>query len=330
MDPHADSPPLTRRDLLKTAGITAAATVLIGPAGALARRSKPPAGVKRALRLAHLTDMHVQPERRGAEGLAACLRHVQSQADAPELVLTGGDTVMDSFAQDEARTRLQWELWKKVLRSECRLPVESCLGNHDVWGWNKKNSRTTGDEALYGKRWAMDIFGVDSPYRSFDRAGWHFVVLDSTFPHGEGSYEGRLDEKQFAWLERDLKATPAQTPVLVLSHIPILSAAVFLIGENEKSGDWIVPRSYVHIDARRIKDLFYQHPNVKLCLSGHLHAVDRVDYLGVSYLCNGAVSGAWWRGKHYEHDAGYALIDLYDDGSFGGEYVTYGWKPAKE
>ncbi len=68
---------------------------------------------------------------------------------------------------------------------------------------------------------------------------------------------------------------------------------------------------------------FNQHKNVKLAVSGHIHLTDRVDYNGVSYCCNGAVSGRWWFGKYQHTEAGYAIIDLYDDGSFTNTYVSY-------
>ena len=325
---------LTRRELLKVGGFAAAALAgsaawLGRPAAAAALHDPAENARKRVLRFAHLTDIHLQPERRAPEGLTACLRHVQSQPDKPELILTGGDTIMDSMASDEARVKLQWELWQKVIKQECSLPIESCLGNHDVWGLNKEKSKTTGSEPLFGTRWAMQVFGIDSPYRSFDRAGWHFIALDGVFPEGNG-YQGRLDEEQFAWLAEDLKAVPPATPVLIWSHIPVLSAAAYFGGKNEETNDWVVSRSVMHIDARRFKDLFLKHPNVKLFLSGHLHLVDRVDYLGVSYVCGGAVSGAWWKGAHYECEPGYTLVNLYDDGTFEHEYVTYGWKAAEK
>ena len=82
----------------------------------------------------------------------------------------------------------------------------------------------------------------------------------------------------------------------------------------------------MHIDARAIKDLFTAHPNVKLCISGHIHLVDRVEYVGVTYLCNGAVCAGWWKGRNQECAEGYGLIDLFDDGSFENRYVEFGWK----
>jgi len=78
---------------------------------------------------------------------------------------------------------------------------------------------------------------------------------------------------------------------------------------------------------RRATYLFLKHSNVKVCVSGHIHLVDRVDYNGVSYLCNGAISGNWWKGNFQETPPGYSLIDLFDDGTWRREYVKYGWTP---
>jgi len=284
---------------------------------------------KRALRLAHLTDIHVQPELGAPQGMAACLHHAQQLADKPELILTGGDSVMESFGATKERTRTQWDVWRKVLKDDCSLPVESCIGNHDVWGWDQAHSGAADSDPLYGKKWAVDELRIADRYRSFDSAGWHFVVLDSTHPGATpGTYTARLDGEQFDWLARDLAAVPQGVPVLVLSHIPILSAASFLDGDNAQSGNWIVPGAWMHVDVRKLIDLFHKTGKVKLCLSGHLHLVDRVDYDGVTYLCNGAVCGGWWKGNNQECDEGYGVVDLFDDGSFAAQYVGFGWQPV--
>jgi 3',5'-cyclic-AMP phosphodiesterase len=211
--------------------------------------------------------------------------------------------------------------------------MESVLGNHDIFGWNKKKSGAKGDDAKYGKAWALETLGLSKPYHSFDKNGWHFVALDSVQPTGaDGSeegkdiYLGKIDDEQFEWLVADLQNVGGKLPVCVLSHIPIFSAAAFLSRE-EKNADWNVPAALMLTDGRKLQNLFVKHPNVKLCVSGHLHLVDYVEYSGVSYLCNGAVCGGWWKGKHRGFDAGYALLDLYDDGSFEREFVNYGWKP---
>jgi len=278
---------------------------------------------KPALRIAHLTDTHIQPELKAGEGVVACLRHVRAQAEKPDLVLLGGDLVMDSFESDDARTRTQWDLFTRVFKDECAIPVEACLGNHDIWGINKTKSKTTGSEPGWGKKRAMDLLGLSKPYRSFDRAGWHFVVLDSVMPKGE-SYIGQLDSQQWEWLEGDLKAT--RLPTLVLSHIPIVTATQLMNTKPDAAGKRTLNDSLMMTETPRFAALFLQHPHVKVCLSGHIHEVDRVEFQGVTYLCNGAVSANWWKGRHKQCDEGYAILDLFDDGNFENRYVKYGLK----
>jgi len=229
------------------------------------------------------------------------------------------------MAVEEDQVRSLWELSQKVWKAECSVPVEHAIGNHDIWGIHKSKSKTTGSEPLYGKKWVMSLNGWERPYRSFDRGGWHFIALDTVSPL-EDAYKGFIDDEQFAWIEQDLAKVGGKTPVLLFGHIPLLSAAAFFRRTHEESGNWVVPGDRMVINARKMKDLFYKHPNVKVSLSGHLHMVDRVDYLGVSYLCNGAVSGAWWRGKSQEFEPGYGIVDLYADGTIENKYVTYGWK----
>jgi Icc protein len=329
---------LSRRDLLRTGAAAAAGAVMAaGWSGGIARAETAASGLlatatrKRSLRIAHLTDVHVQPERAAGEGLAACLHHVQGQKDKPDVIFNGGDTIMDSLATSVDRTKLQWKIWHDTLRNECSIPVESCIGNHDVWGWDKKRSKATGNEPNYGKKWAVEALRLPERYRSFDRGGWHFVALDSVHTSdAERVYEGRLDEEQFAWLSDDLQKVDPKTPICVLSHIPIMCVCVLFYGKEKPAElDYRISGADIHTDAARLKDLFAKHRNVKLCLSGHIHLTDRADYNGVTYLCNGAVSGAWWKGVNKDCDAGYGLIDLFDDGSFEHEYVNYGWKPRE-
>ncbi len=321
-----------RRRFLAAAGATLAGVGLATPRTVRADevRSAPNRKARRVLRVAHLTDIHLQPERWADKGLVACLHHIQDVKDRPALIITGGDTVMDSFSQGNERTTTQWELFHRIVKAECSLPVRPCIGNHDVWGWNKKDSKMTGDEPLWGKKRAVHELGLPHRFYSFDQAGWHFVILDSTHTDGGDGYIAKMDEEQYKWLCSDLATTSAQTPTLLVSHEPILSAASFFDGDHEENGNWRVPATLMHVDARRLKDLFKKHPNVKLCLSGHLHLVDRTDYCGVTYLCNGAVCGAWWQGDHQECDEGYGLVDLYDDGSFAHQYVAFNWKPMPE
>ena len=330
---------ITRRNSL-AAG---AAGIGLAIAGATPRSAMAAPPRTRRLRIAHLTDIHLQPELQAARGFTACLAHAQSRPagdaqevlgrDAADMIITGGDTIMDAFEADMARTKLQWELWRKVKADHCGMEVHSVVGNHDVWGWAKSKAGTTGTEPLYGKRWVCDEFGRDLPYTSFDRAGWHIVLLDSIFPHpelGGASYIGRIDDAQWDWLERDLAAVGSETPIVIFSHIPILSATpiVWAGPATPQTASIQLPGELVHVDGDRFQKLFATRRNVKACASGHMHLIEQLDYDGVRYLCNGAVSAGWWKGKNRNTDFGYGVIDLFDDGTVARHYVPYGWTAA--
>lgn len=304
----------SRRSFLRHAAAAAAAAPL--------SLAAPHPGSDR--RRAHLTDVHVEPEGVAPHGMTRALHAAQRLEDPPELLLNGGDCIMDALGTPKDRVRAQWATWRRTLQAENDLPVLSCIGNHDVWGWSMKEGKPAGDP-LYGKAWAVDALEIGHRFYSVDRAGWHFVVLDSSYPAPGGGYTARLDEEQFEWLREDLARTPPAMPVCVLSHIPIIGFCPFFDGDNEQEGHWRVPGAWMHLDARRIKDLFTEHPNVRLALSGRIHLQDRVDYLGVTYLCNGAVSGAWWKGSYQEFPPAFAVVDLYDDGSFDHQLVPYAW-----
>lgn len=344
---------MTRREMMvRSAVVTAAAGV--GGLFGLGGRSRASAvtinntvEAPRVLRVAHITDTHIQPELSAADGIAAAFAHIQSQPEKPDLILHTGDIIMDGFAAKRDRTQLQWNLWKSVTKANLSLPIHYALGNHDIWGWNKARSEATGNEPDYGKKWACDLLGLSKPYHSFDQGGWHFISLDSVRPFDDRAYNAYLDEEQFDWLSKDLEKTGTQTPVCVFNHIPLLSVTAYINSTIDPAstqpsstpsssryrpdrGDAVVPATVQHADFRKIKNLFAKYPNVRIALSGHTHLIDRVDYNNVSYLCGGAVSANWWRGIHQnECDFGYSLLDLHADGSFTRKYVTYGWTAKK-
>jgi 3',5'-cyclic-AMP phosphodiesterase len=301
-------------------------------------------GGRRSVRIAHLTDIHLQPERDAAQGFAKALQHVQNQSPRPSTIITGGDLIMDGFDADEARTKLQWELFQKTLDQHCELPIRHCLGNHDIWGWNKEKSKTKGTEPKWGKQWFREIMNLERTYYAFTLANWRIIVLDTVQPRGEAGYEGGLDDDQFAWLKGELGKLASDTHALLVSHIPIINISTLLAdGDTSKNG-WDVSPGLMCLDARRIVSLLAACPNVKAAISGHIHTTEDVMFQGVRYLNNGAVSGAWWKSqendkanrrerglnvmndKPLRSDPGYALLDLSEDGEVACRYVGYGWE----
>lgn len=273
-----------------------------------------------------MTDPHIYPGNNAPEQIAQAIRHMHSPNMKVDEILCGGDCIMDALKVSKEDTRTQWKLWQDVIEAEVNLPFHTCIGNHDVWGWAMKEGQK--DKGEYGKKWAMDELGLKERYYHFTRNNWDFLVLDSVYTSFQTSrgYTAKLDDEQFAWLEGKLQDIPKNRHICVLSHIPILCLSSFFDGPNEKSGNWVVPHEWMHIDARRIKTLFHQHNNIKACLSGHIHLQDKVEYLDIQYFCNGAVSGNWWNPKepaYQEFMPAYAVMDFYCDGRVDCDLVPY-------
>lgn len=300
---------MQRRSVLKTLG-----AALLTPSITLA---SPNPVRKRVLRVAHLTDVHLKNELGAPAKFAKCLHHVQQQTPKVDMILNGGDIVFDMNKENLDTINAQWKLYKDILKSDCSLPVTYCLGNHDIW-W----AEDTKGQAVYGKQYALDQLQLSNPYYSMMKNGWKLIMLDSVNLDIDGTwYIGKLGDAQFSWLEQELKNTDSKTPVLIMSHIPILTATNLI--EDNVVNRWQMYGGDMHTDVSKIIKLFYRHPNVKLCLSGHIHLRERLEYNNVTYICDGAVSGAWWNGNRRETAPGYGLIDLFDDGTFEERYVNY-------
>jgi len=319
--------PTSRRDFLVRS--TAALGLAALPAHAIATPEGSSGKKSRTLRIAHLTDMHVDYKLKDqvfdpAVGFANAIRHMQAQPDRPDFILFGGDLISDGLQTSKEKTLRQWALWKQVVEAEVTLPWHACIGNHDVWGWGLPQLEVARDP-LFGKAMMMQELDLRDRYYSFDQVDWHIIVLDSlhrnhVIPSG---YMARLDDEQMAWLAADLAATPATRPVIIFSHIPILGVSFFMNNGVVDKGAFVLDPGAMHTDVKALKNLFKQHPNVKGCISGHIHRVDEVHFLGVRYCCNGAVCARWWFGPYDEFPPAYSLIDLYDDGTFTNTIVPY-------
>lgn len=299
---------MDRSTFIKTSLLSAAVPLLGFGRPTENRKSTP-------LRFAHLTDIHVKEGIIPESGMAKALQAVNSLKDKPLFIINGGDSIMDSLEANKEVTQLQWTIFKRILKDNNKLPIHHCIGNHDIWGWFSKIPGLETDP-LYGKNWVVETLQMPERYYSFQKDKWHFVVLDSTQLNPLGGYIAKIDDEQFVWLKETLTAIPKDNHICIVSHIPILSICAGLFFEkNEPNGDRLLKRNLMHTDFMQLKELFIQHPNIRLGISGHIHLQDEIEYLGIKYYCNGAVSGKWWNGNFYEFEPAYAVMELFDDGS---------------
>jgi len=289
-----------RREILKQAGMALGTAFITNELHAAGIPASPKR--KRKLRIAHITDVHIRPEHNAVARFRQCLAEIKNHK--PDFYLNGGDSIYAADYSHITRERVieQWNIWDNCQKDLSGAEIYSCLGNHDMW-W----AATDKQDEMYGKNYVVKRLGMPDRYYSFSKKDWHFIVLDSNNENA-----GSLDPEQRTWLEKELSALPAGTPVLVMSHYPLLAACTNLDGGG------------MHTDFKYLVNLFYQHRDkIKVCISGHIHLVDRVVYNDVPYYCNGAMSGFWWEegdansaAKYFylQTPPGYTIIDLYDDG----------------
>lgn len=308
---------MKRSSFLKTGAALAAGT-LIAPAVVSAEDLK-----KKPLRFAHITDIHVKPGSIPETGMAKALHHVQQSAYTPSFILNTGDSIMDALEADKNKVQTQWDVFNRILKNENSLAIRHAIGNHDVWGWFVKENKPVNDQ-LYGKQWVKELLQLSERYYSFEQGNWTFIVLDSVQLNPAGGYIAYLDELQMAWLKQTLEAIPKERFICIASHIPILSVCAGLFfNKTETNGDLLTKRNLMHTDFFALKNLFKNHPNIKCCISGHIHLQDEVEYLGIKYYCNGAVSGNWWGGAFQDFNPAYTIMELYPDGNTKRIMVDY-------
>jgi 3',5'-cyclic-AMP phosphodiesterase len=312
---------LDRRRFLQTLGAAGAALAVPGAAESLVAAPLARATAARAdakyepLDFVFFTDTHIQPELDAAKGCDMCF--AQIAAAKPEFAIMGGDHVFDALGVSPARAKLVFDLYANSAKA-LGMPVYQTIGNHDAYGVLTQSGVAPTDP-LYGKKMYEDIFG--KTYYSFDRKGYHFVVLDSIQPTPDRLWEARIDDEQLDWLRADLKKLAPGAPVIGVVHCPMVTAFgtyAQIIAAGQKYNTLTVANTPDVLD-------IFDTANVIAVLQGHTHINEVVDYKTTRYITSGAVCGNWWRGPRMGTPEGYSMIRV-RDGKVSAHYETYGFK----
>jgi Icc protein len=299
---------VNRREFLSTAGMALAAP-LAAHGLATPRSSAAAAYASGSFDFVFLTDTHIRPELSAPAGCHAAFTKID--ALHPEFVIQGGDHIDDALEVPRERATELFDLYTKA-ESALDIPVYHTIGNHDVFG--VANASSHGDP-LYGKRMYQERYG--NTYFSFNHRGYHFVILDS-IQILDTTYEARVDAGQIAWLEKDLAALAAGTPVIVITHVPLVTGA----------------SSYTALRADKVGKVFIQNAwqilpllekqNVLAVFQGHTHINEVVTFRSIPYVSCGAVCGNWWHGPRWGTPEGFTVVSL-KEGTCTWRYETYGF-----
>ncbi|MCD8539677.1 MAG: metallophosphoesterase [Leadbetterella sp.] len=243
-------------------------------------------GFPQKFKFAFLTDMHVHSD----STLQIVQRWVE-KIDKTDFFLTGGDNVdIDNLSPatlDAGRAR--YGKLKEIFEKKGK-PYYAAIGNHDRLPSKLRDGKNDFEifEAVFGKT-----------YYAFEHKKWKFVVLNSV-ETPNGKYE--ISGKQLAWLEEELQKTPADQPVVVVSHVPFLSVYYPVLEGRYTDADTFV-------NQKKVFDLFSGH-NLKLVLQGHMHLYEEIKVKEVQFITAGAVSGNWWNGAYHGTKPGYLEVEL--------------------
>ena len=307
-----------RRDFLQTLGMGAAAFALPGGVTARATADK----LLEPLEFVFFTDTHIEPELDAAHGCAMAFEKIA--ASKPEFAIMGGDHVFDALGVNQARANMVFDLYTNTAKS-LGMPLYNTIGNHDAFGVLAPSGIAPTDP-LYGKKMYEDRMG--KTYYSFDRKGYHFVVLDSIQPTPDRLWEARIDDAQLDWLRSDLKALAPGTPVIGVVHCPIVTAFgtyAAMVAAQQKYNTLTVANSPEVLEV-------LSSARVLAVLQGHTHINELVEYNGIRFITSGAVCGNWWKGPRMGTPEGYSVISVHADGKVTPRYETYGFvsvAPAK-
>jgi hypothetical protein len=274
--------PLSRRSFLRRGTLVMIASAF--------GKSIPPLSTAElpSLRFGLITDVHYADrapvgKRFYRESIAKVREAVAKFREAnPAFVVQVGDLI------DEASTVAGEIGHVKTIEAEfAPLPCGRyhVLGNHDVWTLTKAQF--------------LDAIGRKAAHFSFDKGGFHFVVLDACYradgvPYGAKNNQWDdtdvpADERD--WLAQDLKAT--NQPTVVFIH----QRTDFTDPHAIKSG-------------AAVRQILEDSGRVLAVFQGHQHINDHKEINGIHYVTMMAtVDGTG------ETNNAYALVNLFKNGS---------------
>jgi 3',5'-cyclic AMP phosphodiesterase CpdA len=280
---------LQRRDFIRNLGLAGAGTLLTGGVWSIPAS---PAGGTKAVRFGLISDLHhMQFGNREEARLKAFMDKVLQTS--PDFIIQNGD-----FCRPKPSEGIFAE-WNRFPG-----PKYHVLGNHDM--------------DVCDKATIMALWGMEKRYYSFDRGGFHFVVMDRNFflsdngslvDYASSNWprasqkRSFSDKEQLDWLRKDLAG--AVYPVIVFMHQPVFLSDFFTELGN---ADEILK---IFDEANFAADTANKPSRVAAVFMGHDHDDRYGERNGVHYfLINSATYSYGESGAHYYTDSLFAFVTL--------------------
>jgi 3',5'-cyclic AMP phosphodiesterase CpdA len=214
-----------------------------------------------------VTDLHFGPEARWQGKLRKLTHHAGALTEAfvremnervrPDFIANLGDDIEDESRDADLE---RYGECQAILR-RASAELVNVAGNHDTIHMNRDD---------LNRFWQR----TGPLYYSFDRAGWHLVVLHTL---EKVDVEIHVPAPQIEWLRADLRATELAT--IVLMHH---SASEQYLEDSR----WFVGRSHVALVKERaeLRRIFEESGKVRAVFNGHVHRNHLDVIAGIPYV----------------------------------------------
>jgi len=302
---------MTRRSFI---GKLLASMALLGGGGCVRPRVSDQGAAKGSLRLVFYTDVHARTEWETPQAMARAAAAINAQK--PDLVLAGGDLITDGFQSHVAAVAPRWAAYMQMHRA-IRADIYPAIGNHDLVGARPQDGIPAAENP---RSTYLSYMGLERTYYAFDALGYHFMVLDPIeITQDEYQYHGVIRPEQLEWLQQDLAVVSKDTPIVLLTHMPLLSSFF----SASRGATFAAHPNRVIVNNLDVFEAVKDH-NLILVLQGHLHVKELIRWRNTTFVTGGAICGKWWRGAWYGTEEGFSVLTLIGN-RVDWQYIDYGW-----
>lgn len=274
-----------------------------------------PDAPREALRIAFFTDIHTRTEWETPEALRLTARLINERK--ADLVICAGDCITDGFQNSRAFVAPRWKAYRENLHDLLEPRAETAMGNHDLVGAMPEDGSEPEADPRADFR---EQLGIENIYRSFDAGGYHVILLDSVqITREKLKYRGFIDDEQMAWLRADVSTVNPATPIILVTHMPLLSSFPAATMGNMAAAT----ENRAIVNNREVLDVFSEH-RLPLVLQGHNHVNELLRWRDTTFITGGAVCAKWWRGPWFGTEEGFGVVTLRKD-RVEWDYVDIGW-----
>jgi len=270
------------------------------------------------MKVIFFTDIHARTEWDTPEALRRAAEAITEQK--ADLVICGGDMITEGSQSSEVQAAPRWAAYRAMRNAIRPEPIE-VIGNHDLVGVSPFDASPPAEDPRTQVRRQLDLTRT---YRSLDRNGYHFILLDSIeVTTDKRQYRGFIGPEQMDWLRHDLAQVETHTPIVLVSHIPLLTEVSQIMSDIQYPS----PTDRCIVNSREVLDTFRDH-HLLVVLQGHLHINEYFRREHTTFITGGSICGEWWRGPWQGTPMGFGVLQLHPD-RVEWNYHTYEWIPRR-